>query len=270
MSQSTIKTILNTRVSLPIFEVLTWLFLLILAIALLVLGIHDMYSDLPITPFTRSIFREDKLLESLQALSYLFGSFACFLGLTRKRKDKMWVFWCLFFGCLLFLIFGEEISWGERLLGIRPPQAIADINYQKEMNFHNINGVYQNLKLVIGLFFVAFCYLLPVTNLLNQKCRQLFQRLQLPIFSPTSILAITIGLLFMTIPRVIVRTTGIMTIDDTFPLDEVGEFYVALSWLIYSGQFITGLRQNSASNLNYEKRSYEEYSDDEEQVTSYE
>lgn len=35
-------------------------------------------------------------------------------------------------------IAGEEISWGQRVLGLDTPDALAEINHQKETNLHNI------------------------------------------------------------------------------------------------------------------------------------
>lgn len=37
-----------------------------------------------------------------------------------------------------FVIAGEEIAWGQRILGFVTPQAIADINHQDELTVHNI------------------------------------------------------------------------------------------------------------------------------------
>lgn len=36
-----------------------------------------------------------------------------------------------------FLVAGEEISWGQRLLGFAPPEIFLQHNYQQELNFHN-------------------------------------------------------------------------------------------------------------------------------------
>ncbi|MBY0406606.1 MAG: hypothetical protein K2Q01_02855, partial [Rickettsiales bacterium] len=39
------------------------------------------------------------------------------------------------------LLAGEEISWGQRLLGFVTPAAIGAVNTQAEFNFHNTHGV---------------------------------------------------------------------------------------------------------------------------------
>jgi hypothetical protein len=50
-------------------------------------------------------------------------------------------------------IAGEEISWGQRLLGWVTPGDLADINKQGETNIHNIGNVLQFMNLV--MFVVA-------------------------------------------------------------------------------------------------------------------
>ena len=34
----------------------------------------------------------------------------------------------------------EEISWGQRILGLRTPELLLEVNRQKELNLHNIEG----------------------------------------------------------------------------------------------------------------------------------
>lgn len=46
-------------------------------------------------------------------------------------------------GC--FVIMGEEVSWGQRILGFDTPEAWADKNYQQETTLHNLDWVYKNL-----------------------------------------------------------------------------------------------------------------------------
>ena len=47
----------------------------------------------------------------------------------------------IFTGCWVFLMIffmGEEMSWGQRFLGIETPEAIARVNVQREFNVHNL------------------------------------------------------------------------------------------------------------------------------------
>jgi uncharacterized membrane protein len=56
-------------------------------------------------------------------------------------------------GC--FFVAGEEIAWGERLIGYGTPEALEEINEQRETTVHNIDVVQQftNLTyLIAGLY----------------------------------------------------------------------------------------------------------------------
>ena len=43
----------------------------------------------------------------------------------------------------LFFIAGEEISWGQRILGFGTPSTLQSANYQDEATLHNIGGLHQ-------------------------------------------------------------------------------------------------------------------------------
>ena len=66
-------------------------------------------------------------------------------------------------GILMLFFAGEEISWGQQILGFATPNALADINYQNEFNIHNIDDitidiaamVYDNLRLPLCIIAVA-------------------------------------------------------------------------------------------------------------------
>lgn len=48
----------------------------------------------------------------------------------------------ILFSILILFIAFEEISWGQRIIGVETPMAIKEINYQAELNFHNIFNLY--------------------------------------------------------------------------------------------------------------------------------
>ena len=81
---------------------------------------------------------EDGPLEWIQFIEYATSSLFSFLIFLKKRNKKeinsiIWIF----LACTLFLIAGEEISWGERLTGIGIT-SISNLNVQGETNFHNL------------------------------------------------------------------------------------------------------------------------------------
>ena len=81
---------------------------------------------------------EDGPLEWIQFIEYASSSLFAFMIFLKKRNKKeinsiIWIF----LACILFLIAGEEISWGERLTGIGIT-SISNLNVQGETNFHNL------------------------------------------------------------------------------------------------------------------------------------
>lgn len=80
--------------------------------------------------------QEDAVLEWATVWSFLIASLA-FLKLARDDRDELpWFSVCLALFCLFVAL--EEISWGQRLLGYRPPVYFLENNFQQEFNLHNL------------------------------------------------------------------------------------------------------------------------------------
>ncbi|MBL6647256.1 MAG: hypothetical protein ISP68_04795 [Flavobacteriaceae bacterium] len=98
--------------------------------------VHYVDSD---TYFT--IVREDGGIESFTAIGLLVGSILTLrrlvsnckaLKITQKIGLGMFAF-------VLFLGFGEEVSWGQRIFNIESPEFFTKNNLQNETNIHNLN-----------------------------------------------------------------------------------------------------------------------------------
>jgi hypothetical protein len=117
----------------------------------------------------RDVFRflvaEDSLLEWLQVAGYVAAA-ALALAVARRLRAHGSSFAALAFGgfavgCLF--IAGEEIAWGQRLVGFGTPEPLAEINEQGEVTVHNIDTVQQlfsRFVLVAGLYGAAAPWLL--------------------------------------------------------------------------------------------------------------
>lgn len=90
------------------------------------------------------INNEDQLIEYLTCLVFLIAALISFYNLKIINKFKikliqkrllMIVVFGL--GLFLFIIAGEEISWGQRLFNIQISEKIAQSNTQNELNLHN-------------------------------------------------------------------------------------------------------------------------------------
>jgi len=100
---------------------------------------------------------EDHPIEWTQffAISAAVVAFAIAAIRARRhgRRGLMALYLLIAVAC--FVVAGEEISWGQRILGWGTPAILEDVNHQGEANIHNIGAVQRlfNLgELVAGLY----------------------------------------------------------------------------------------------------------------------
>jgi hypothetical protein len=101
---------------------------------------------------------EDGFIEWLTVVGLLFGAGVCFTRAKRLYTSRGFLFslFTISLGILMIIAAGEEISWGQRIIGIESSDYFKDNNSQQEMNFHNlvINGVRIN-TLVFSLILIS-------------------------------------------------------------------------------------------------------------------
>ncbi len=107
---------------------------------------------------------EDCLVEYLTAAFYLISSIIASSILISffKQKHTFLGFTYAFLACGMFFVFGEEISWGQRILNISPPQFFLEHSTQKEVNLHNIypiQRILHKIYILVGLY-GAFLWIL--------------------------------------------------------------------------------------------------------------
>lgn len=99
----------------------------------------------------------------------LFASFVVLaryaLGFgCRGQKKAMWI---MAFGAFLFFFAsGEEISWGQRIIGWEAGDIFTDNSYREETNLHNLKiGEIKLVKVLFGnvLTVVLLCWLVGLT-----------------------------------------------------------------------------------------------------------
>lgn len=113
--------------------------------------------------------REDRIYETLSPI-YLFVTSMMFAFAFYRSpvkfsfKDPAWIKRISFLGLsLLFLLATmEEISWGQRFFGIETPDLIKGINFQKELNFHNLK-IFQGEDAILPLDFDQLSALFALT-----------------------------------------------------------------------------------------------------------
>src|SRR5258705_7257466 len=100
---------------------------------------------------------EDHVVEWSQFVAILAASVVFALAARRARQAGRRGLAILFIlvAAGAFVVAGEEISWGQRILGLETPEALKDINHQGEANIHNIMSLQRvfNLgELLVGLY----------------------------------------------------------------------------------------------------------------------
>lgn len=100
---------------------------------------------------------EDRLLEWGQFGGYLIASVAGFLiGARLWRSDRQGLAICFFaFALGFFFVSGEEISWGQRILGLQTPTEFRRENFQEEINIHNLTSLRTAFR--FSMLVIGFC-----------------------------------------------------------------------------------------------------------------
>jgi len=131
---------------------------------------------------------EDGIVEWLTVGGLLAGSLVCFNRFIALFKKKNWWFLVVtfFLGILLFIAAGEEISWGQRILGIKSSEYFLKNNAQGETNIHNlvVNGVKIN-KLVFSTILIAvlaiYLVIIPILYKTNKSVKTVMDNSGVPI-----------------------------------------------------------------------------------------
>jgi hypothetical protein len=120
--------------------------------------------------------QEDEYIEWASFWAFMLASFAALVAARRYQTDTSrtpWFLWGLALFC--FLVAMEEISWGQRILGYRPPVYFLEHNFQQELNIHNV--IDKNFrKLALSLMIAGYGVLLPLLALAESP-RVLMERL---------------------------------------------------------------------------------------------
>lgn len=110
---------------------LGWFWIVVIAYV-----VHDYPSLL-----SYGLYEEDGLMENLTVVGCLWAAGLFLVAQSRPTKSRWkrgsFILLALFF----FFVAMEEISWGQRLLGIETPSWMAEQNLQGETNLHNLEFI---------------------------------------------------------------------------------------------------------------------------------
>lgn len=108
-------------------------------------------------PLYRVFVEEDGIVEWAQiaALAALVPVGLLVASRLWRRHERSFAALFVIAALAAFFIAGEEISWGQRLLGWATPEDLAALNRQGETNIHNVGSVLQFMNLAMFLITVA-------------------------------------------------------------------------------------------------------------------
>ncbi len=130
--------------------------------------------------------QEDAYLEWATVWAFLLGAAVFVAAALAQRRRRGGLPWFLAGAALFCFVVGmEEISWGQRLLGYRPPAYFLEHNFQQELNVHNVFSTALR-KLALKWSIGGYGVLLPLVALVP-AVRRLFERLR--VVSPPLALA---------------------------------------------------------------------------------
>ncbi len=163
---------------------LEWI-ILVAGTILLALGFIFFYTDKP--QFDEYV-KEDGLVEWITVLGLLSGSIVCFRRFMKlfRQKSRWFLFITFFLALFLFFAAGEEISWGQRVIGIETPEYFQKNNAQQETNLHNlvVGGVKLN-KLLFSIVLVSvmgiYLVVVPILYQRHKAGKQLIDRWGIPV-----------------------------------------------------------------------------------------
>lgn len=161
--------------------------------ALLALGVAAAHAVfwLPDPDLLRRLSREDGPFETAGAAALLLAAIVAFIAWRRDTEGNAFgplqtrrnIFFLLL--ALLFLFSaGEEISWGQRLLGLRTPGWLASVNNQGETNLHNLFKATSrrfNPSFFSSLFWFTYFLAIPMGARLSRRLRRRLAEINLPI-----------------------------------------------------------------------------------------
>lgn len=125
------------------------------------------------------INREDGLLETGSALVLLLAAGVALRVSLRRGLPARLRNWHVVLGLLFFVMFGEEISWGQRLFGFDTPEAMRNINVQGEVNMHNMFGYFFDHAFILCFFIWGF--VLPRAYVMSSEAQQVLRWIGLPL-----------------------------------------------------------------------------------------
>ncbi len=120
-----------------------------------------------------------------------FATFAAFMlagllfaWLFLSSKNKLKDIWYALLAIVTLFVAMEEISWGQRIVDVSTPSFLRNMNYQGEINFHNIEALKlsgHSAYLLLSWSFVVYGLVLPLLVRYSSRVAVLVHKFNLPL-----------------------------------------------------------------------------------------
>ncbi|CAL1125304.1 unnamed protein product [Cladocopium goreaui] len=142
---------------------------------------------------TMLLFAEDGIYETIQAalcgagaIVLLWTFFRCKAPFDYQLFTTQRNWFVLLLAMMMIVMLGEEISWGQRLLGFNTPEWLTQRNFQGEFTFHNMRAFQEGQEgnsLEMGWMWVMVSYLgvVPLVVLLSRPLAAWTKTLGFPV-----------------------------------------------------------------------------------------
>ncbi len=118
---------------------------------------------------------QEGYIEELSSLLFLLSGIILFSAAIVLYKtphqfhnSKKIITILILFSIILLVVFGEEMSWGQRIFGWESTGVFKEYNYQRETNVHNfMNPIFKFAYPIVGtgvFFALFFAWLFPTKN----------------------------------------------------------------------------------------------------------
>ena len=140
---------------------------------------------------------EDDIVENLTAIFCLLGGYFCIKNFFRRKKLLSQNALLILLGGMLFLFVGfEEISWGQRIIGLQVVGLENLVNYQGEINLHNIEAI-EDIIIFTGFAAVGLIGgILPILTYWSRRIKKLVLKCKIPLMPKVICISAWLGFIF--------------------------------------------------------------------------
>lgn len=210
----------------------------------------------------RPHIREDGFYQLLTAIAFFLASIFLVFAYAVPGKGNNFVkfvtqrnIFVLLLALVLFVGAGEELSWGQHLIGFEPPDAIAEKNVQGEFNLHNLEllhgrnrdgsaktglAKYLTIGRLFSLFWLGFCVCIPLLDAVSRRAHRFLKFVNLPI------VPLWVGMAFPLnhiLSKFVIQLTG----SSDHYVAEVRETGYAVLFLVFATWYFISLRRTAVS-----------------------